>query len=135
MSTRACCKLLAMGEQAMQAGDADIEDALDAVAHDFGGDGGFFGDRRIAGAGRDDDDGALSRQIAVLPEHEGAGQRIVRGLGNALLDGGNLLGRNPRGQHVVAGAGGQAAEDFAQLRAGDLPGPKITSGMPERRAR
>ena len=42
----------------MQAGHADVADALDAVAHDFGGDGGFLGHGQIARAGADDGDGA-----------------------------------------------------------------------------
>ena len=43
-------------EQTMQPGDADIMNALHVVAHDFGGDGGFFGDRQVACAGADDGD-------------------------------------------------------------------------------
>ncbi len=52
-------------EHPVQPGHADVVDALHAVAHDFGGDGGFFGHRQIAGAGADDGDetGALRQRF------------------------------------------------------------------------
>ena len=52
-------------EHPVQAGHADVVDALHAVAHDFGGDGGFLGHRQIARAGADDGDetGALGQRF------------------------------------------------------------------------
>jgi hypothetical protein len=45
-------------EQTMQTGDAAVVDALDAIAERFGDERGFFGDRKIGGAGGSDDDEA-----------------------------------------------------------------------------
>ena len=60
-------------------GHADVVNALDAVAHDFGGDGGFLGHRQIARAGANDGDepGAL-RQRLFLDGHA-AGERMMDG--------------------------------------------------------
>jgi hypothetical protein len=48
-----------LGEEAMDAGDADVGDELDGVAHEAGGDRGFFSNGQVAGAGADDADSSL----------------------------------------------------------------------------
>ena len=40
----------------MEAGDAYVVEAGDVGAEEFGGDGGFFGDGEVAGAGAEDGD-------------------------------------------------------------------------------
>jgi hypothetical protein len=50
-----------MCEQAMQAGDADVEEALDRSTEEFRGDGRLFGDGKIAGAGTENGYGAGGR--------------------------------------------------------------------------
>ena len=52
---------IAAGQQAMNAGDADVVDMLDVVAHDLRRDHRFLRDGNVAGAGGDDDDLALCR--------------------------------------------------------------------------
>ena len=50
-----------LGEQPVQAGDADVVEPVDRVAHDLAADDRFFGDREIRGPGGGDDDGPASR--------------------------------------------------------------------------
>ena len=45
-----------LAEQAVEAGDADVVEPIDVVAHQLGRDGGFLGDRQVGRAGRDDQD-------------------------------------------------------------------------------
>ena len=40
-----------LAEQPMEAGDADVVEPIDRVAHQLGGDGRFLGDRQVGGAG------------------------------------------------------------------------------------
>ncbi len=47
-----------LGEQAVEAGDADVVQPVDRVAHDLGGDRGLLGDRQVGGAGGGDEDRA-----------------------------------------------------------------------------
>ena len=60
MMTRAACEAFALAEQPMQAGDADVVEALDVVAHQLGGARRLFGDRQVGRAGGGDDDRAVS---------------------------------------------------------------------------
>ena len=66
MMTRADDEALALAEHAMNAGDADVVQPLDAVAHQVGGDGRLLGDRQVGRAGGGDDDGAPSRRGGTL---------------------------------------------------------------------
>jgi len=60
-------------EQAVNAGYADVGDELDCVAHESGGDYGFFGDGQVAGAGADDHDSSLALgNVRALREGDGA---------------------------------------------------------------
>ena len=56
-------EIVADGEQAVQAGDADVVEAGDAGAKGLRGDSGLFRDGNVAGAGADDGD--------VTPGHRG----------------------------------------------------------------
>ena len=51
---------VALAEQPMESGDADVVDAFDGVAHELGRKRRFFGDRLIGCAGRRDDNRALA---------------------------------------------------------------------------
>ncbi len=64
--TSACVQAFTLGEQAMDAGDADVVNAVDGAAEELGGDGGLFGDGDVAGAGADDGDCCLF-SLCVLP--------------------------------------------------------------------
>ncbi len=101
----------------MQAGDANVEEAQHAVAHDFGGSGGLFGDGNVAGAGRDDADDSLTRLKLFLAQGQGAGEFPVDGGRVLRLHGLGLLQGDAGGQHVVA-ALGQAVKDFGQMLGG-----------------
>ena len=51
-----CAESVELGEQTVEAGDSNIGDAGDLCAEEFGGDGGFFCDGEVAGAGTDTGD-------------------------------------------------------------------------------
>ena len=51
----------ALAEQTVEAGDADVVQAVDVVAHQLGRARRFFGDRQVGRAGRGDQDRALAR--------------------------------------------------------------------------
>ncbi len=63
---------LAVGQQAMDAGDADVVVMLDIVAHDFGGDDNLFGDWDVTGAGRNYGDDALAVFRGITLQNDGA---------------------------------------------------------------
>ena len=78
-TTRASRQPFAIAHQAVNAGDSDIVDGVHVIAHQFGGDLGFFRDRNIAGAGADHGDPALAVHGTVAPEADGAGERKIFG--------------------------------------------------------
>ncbi len=49
-----------LGQEAVQAGDPDVVQAIDRIPHQFGGNGRFLGHRQVGRAGRRDEDGAPS---------------------------------------------------------------------------
>ena len=59
MMTRAASRRVAPAEQPMDAGDADVVQALDVVAHQLGRVRGFLGDRQVRGAGGHHENAAL----------------------------------------------------------------------------
>jgi hypothetical protein len=107
-----------MGQQAVNAGDSYVIDVLNVVAHQFGGDYGFFSYRNVAGSGGHDHDYALAVLLAIALENDGARQWTILwamhvagefgGYGGVLFFGGS------RGQHVAA-VGGEADEDVGYL--------------------
>ena len=68
MMTRADVEARALAEQAVEAGDADVVEALDVVAHQLGGERRFFGDRQVRRAGGGDDDRALAGRDVLLTQ-------------------------------------------------------------------
>ena len=98
---------IAHGQEAMEAGDADIVEAGDLCAEEFRGDGGLFGHGEVAGAGAEDGDVTRGFGRGRLPESEGAGLGVVRDGGKLCEDGPGGLGGAARGEDV--GAGGSHA--------------------------
>ena len=78
-------------QQAVNAGDSNVVDVLDIVAHQFRGDDGFLGDRNVTGSGGYDYDHALAVLFAVAFEDDGACQRAILCFLNLSGDGGVLL--------------------------------------------
>ncbi len=101
----------------MEAGYADVVEAGDAGVEEFGGDGGFFGDGEVAGAGAEDGDVAPGFGVGGLAEGDGSGLRVVDGGGDGGEDGfgGGFVGAG--GEDVDAGCG-HAGEDFGGLGGG-----------------
>src|SRR5580658_4091994 len=116
-----------MGQQTVDAGYSYVIDVLNFVAHQFGGDYGFFGYGNVAGSGGDDYDYSLAVAMTVALEDDGSGQGTILGLARSFLlgillgfflsisecfgYGGVLLLGGASRQHVAA-VGGQAREDF-----------------------
>jgi hypothetical protein len=126
----------AMGEETVDAGDSDVVDVLDAVAHEFSGDDGFFGDGDVAGSGGEDGDGAVSAEFAGVVEGDGSGEGVVLRLGSVVptfrkarnvghplfilvfMEGGGdgfELGFGGAGGQDVVAVGGEADKDFGDL--------------------
>jgi hypothetical protein len=105
---------LAIVHEAMDAGDPDIVDGIDGIAHDFGGKLGLFGDGHVAGAGADDGDGALAGDGAVAPEADDAGTGEILALGEAAGDGFGALPVGA-GDEDVAGVVEDDGGDFGDL--------------------
>src|SRR5208337_2023251 len=119
-----------MRQQAVDAGDSDVVDVLNIVAHQFGGDDCLFGYRDVAGSGGDDHDHALAAPLAITLEHDGASQGTIlcavclvgqiagqifgRIVGQGGGDGGVLFFGGAGREHV-ASVEGEAAEDARYL--------------------
>ncbi len=104
----------AVGQQAMNAGDSDVVKMFDFVAHEFGGDDGFFGDRDVAGSGGDHGDDALAVLHGIALQNDGARELAKFRGANFFLDRCKLLFVGPRGQDI-APVFGEAREDFCDL--------------------
>src|SRR5688572_7493467 len=78
-------------EQAMNARDTDIEEAVDCVAHDFGGDARFFGDGQVRrSCGRDQNRAAAWLHIS-LSVRDGTRDRLICSTGDEILYGGESI--------------------------------------------
>ena len=62
-----------LAEQAVDAGDADVEQPIDRVAHHLGRDARFLGDRQIGCARRRDEDRAAAGLHVALAVRDGPG--------------------------------------------------------------
>jgi hypothetical protein len=109
--------LIADGQETVKASYTDVVEAGDAGVEEFGGDGGFFGDGEVAGAGADYGDVSFRFGVLGLAEGDGSGLRVVDGGGDRSEDGfgGGFVGAG--GQDVGAGCG-HAGEDFGGLGGG-----------------
>ena len=134
MITRAGVEPLALAEQAMEAGDADVVQPVDLVAHQLGGAGRLFGDRQVRRAGRRDEDRALARRDVLLRKAmmrcigvvRRAPARRARTASNAASLARVTSSVDPRATISAA---------MAAIWAGVLPRPRTTSGNPCRMAR
>jgi hypothetical protein len=103
-------------EQAVQSGDADVVEAIDAVAHQLRGDGRFLRHGEIRGAGGGDEDrSAAARRVSEI-ERDAAGQLVIFSVWQLARDGRVRVG---------AGAGDEEAlprRDEARGDRGNLCG-------------
>jgi hypothetical protein len=104
-----------VGQQAMNAGHADVVKMLDFVAHDFGGDHGLFSHGNVAGSRRDDGNDSLAIFGGIALQNDGARQVAIFGGANFFLYRGKLLFIGARGQDVAA-VFGETGEDSRDLR-------------------
>ncbi len=106
----------AVGEEAVDAGDSDVIEMLDAIAHEFGGDHGFFGYRNIARASRDDGDYSFTITTAIAVEGDRSGFGAVGGFGDLGHNCVELFFGCARGQNVaIFVVKGQAGENLGYL--------------------
>ena len=66
ITTRARCSRVVFAEQTVQAGDADVVEPVDRVAHDLRGDRRLLGDGQIGRAGAGDEHRADARRDVAL---------------------------------------------------------------------
>ncbi len=89
----------------MDACYANVGDEFDGVAHQVGGNDGFFGDGEIAGSGADDADDSLASWGGGLAEGDAAGGGVMLGAGNGGEDGGGHFVRGAGGENVATSLG------------------------------
>jgi len=96
----------AMLEQAMNAGDTDVVELVDAIAHHARGEQSFFGDGNVAGASGDDKDQAFAGDFAAALDgddaREGMKLRGARGFSIGFFHGGEDFGVGASDENVVA---------------------------------
>jgi len=93
-----------MFEEAVDARDANVVEVFDAVAHQAGRKEGFFGNRNVAGAGRDDEDGSLPGDFGAAFDGDDAGELMELRCFGKLADGREDSFVGTRDQNVVARA-------------------------------
>ena len=71
----------------MEAGDADVVQPIDRVAHHLGGDRRFFGDGQVGRPGGRDDNRALARGRVRRAQRDGSGQLVKGCVGHVCADG------------------------------------------------
>ena len=94
--------LFAAIQQAVQAGNTDVVNALYLISHDFRRQRRFFGNRNIAGTGGDDGDNPIAVDdgfILKLVNH--AGQFVVLRVGNVRHEAVVHFLRSPRTDDIV----------------------------------
>jgi hypothetical protein len=87
---------------------------LDAVAHEFGGDYGFFSYGNVAGAGGDYRDDSFAVEVAVAVEGDGSGERAIDGFGDLSRYSVELFFSRARGEDI-AFVLGQLRENLRHL--------------------
>jgi hypothetical protein len=114
-------ELVADGEEAVDAGYAYVVEASDFCVEELGGDGSFFGDGLVAGAGGEYGDVAGGFGDGGLFEGDGAGLLVIDGGWILAEDGFGGVGVDAGGEDVDAG-GGHAGEDLGGLLRGFVLG-------------
>ena len=103
----------------MQAGDSDVVQAADVVAHQLGRPRRLLGDRYVGGPGGGDDDRAVTWRYILLTKCDDGRIGIIRGAGDLLAHRGvGVLGRARYQQrrtaiHDLRGDGGDLGRRFA----------------------
>ena len=67
---------IAVFQEPMNAGDADVVEMLDPIAHQACSEQGFFSDGNVAGACGDDEDSALAGEFAIAFDGDDAGESV-----------------------------------------------------------
>ena len=92
-----------LAQNSLQAGDADVVDFLNAISHEVGGEGGFFGDGNVAGAGAGDDDssGLFGERLAC--QGEAARLRVMLAFWKGFLESRGGFGLYSGNEHGLPG--------------------------------
>jgi hypothetical protein len=105
----------AIGKQAMNAGDSDVVEVFDFIAHDFGGYDGFFRDGDVTGSGGDHGDDSLAIFLRIALQNDSAGEVAIFDGANFFLYGGKLFFAGARGQDVATVLG-ETGKNSCHLR-------------------
>ena len=105
------------GEEAMDAGDADVVIGFDALIHDFEGFACFLGDGQVAGSGADQAYGCGGELGLFLPQGNTSGGLVEPGLGEVGFDGEVFFFIGASGEDIAAVLS-EAFEDFDRLVGG-----------------
>jgi len=105
------------GESPLHSGNAHIVKAGDPGVEEFGGDGSLLSDGLVAGSGAKDGDVAFWIFLGRLPEGDGAGRRVMNGVGEGCEYHCGGLGVGS-GSKDVGTCGGHAGEDVGGLLRG-----------------
>src|SRR5258706_16135183 len=125
-----------MLQQAVNSGDADVEKLLDAIAHHSRGEHGFLGDRDVAGAGGNDEDGSLPRNFLASFDGDHTGERMNFAARLTRFTAENILASVRVTSTLWLDAFFETIlRTISATCAGVLPFPKITSAYPWRNAR
>jgi len=86
----------------VQAGDTDIEDPIDLVAHHLRRDRSFLSNRYVGRARREHADAGQPGPVRVAVDGEHPRGGVVCGIGQPIADLRVHLGADPRGKHLPA---------------------------------
>ena len=89
----------------MNAGDTDVVELIDAIAHHARGEESFLGNGNVAGTGGNDEDQAFARDFAAAFDGDDAGERMklrgARGFPISFFHGGEDFGVGAGDENVV----------------------------------
>src|ERR1700747_1536977 len=89
----------------MEAGDSDIAELPNLIAHKIGSDGGLFSYRKIAGSRADNRNQSPTSFLMIAAQHDAARNGMELGFGDAGLYGVELLAIRSRRQHIAVARG------------------------------
>ena len=78
------CEAGSLGDHPVNAGHAHVVQAVNLVAHEFGSQGGLFGDWQVRGARRRHENHAATRRAVALLERDQSGVGMEDGVGHDL---------------------------------------------------
>lgn len=110
-------ELVPVAKQTVESGDTNVVNGFGAIAERAGGHQGFFRDGDVACAGGDDENRALSANLAIALDDDGARKRMEPGCAREAFDGGVDAAIGASDENIVAG---MPASEHGTNNFGDL---------------